>query len=82
MLRMCVYMHSRFVKNHPIQILKDGPLIYEVVLSQHCLRTDFESWNSRPQLHVVEPSSSFHYVLLDVSGSSSFLRQILEEGGT
>jgi hypothetical protein len=34
MLHMCVYMHSRFVKNHPIQILKDGPLISEVVLSQ------------------------------------------------
>jgi hypothetical protein len=34
MLRMCVYMHSRFVKNHPIQILEDGPLISEVVLSQ------------------------------------------------
>jgi hypothetical protein len=25
MLRMCVYMHFRFVKNHPIRILKDGP---------------------------------------------------------
>jgi hypothetical protein len=34
MLRMCVYMHSRFVENHPIQILEDGPLISEVVLSQ------------------------------------------------
>jgi hypothetical protein len=34
MLRMCVYMHSHFIKNHPIWILKDGPLIYEVVLSQ------------------------------------------------
>jgi hypothetical protein len=33
MLRMCVYMHSRFVENHPIQILEDGPLIFEVVLS-------------------------------------------------
>jgi hypothetical protein len=33
MLRMCVYMHSRFVENHPIWILKDGPLISEVVLS-------------------------------------------------
>jgi hypothetical protein len=27
MLRMCVYMHSRFVENHPIRILEDGPLI-------------------------------------------------------
>jgi hypothetical protein len=34
MLRMCVYMHPRFVENHPIRILKDGPLISEVVLSQ------------------------------------------------
>jgi hypothetical protein len=36
MLRMCVYMHSRFVKNDPIRILEDGPLISEVVLSQGC----------------------------------------------
>jgi hypothetical protein len=35
MLHMCVYMHSRFVENHPIRILEDGPLISEVVLS-HC----------------------------------------------
>jgi hypothetical protein len=34
MLHMCVYMHSHFIKNHPIQILEDGPLIFEVVLSQ------------------------------------------------
>jgi hypothetical protein len=34
MLCMCVYMHSRFIENHPIRILKDGPLISEVVLSQ------------------------------------------------
>jgi hypothetical protein len=27
-------MHSRFVENHPIWILEDGPLISEVVLSQ------------------------------------------------
>jgi hypothetical protein len=33
MLRMCVYMHSRFVENHSIRILEDGPLISEVVLS-------------------------------------------------
>jgi hypothetical protein len=31
---MCVYMHSRFVENHPIRILEDGPLISEGVLSQ------------------------------------------------
>jgi hypothetical protein len=35
MLRMCVYMHSRFVENHPIRVLEDGPLISEVVLSQY-----------------------------------------------
>jgi hypothetical protein len=35
MLRMCVYMHSRFVENHPIRILEDGSLISEVVLSHH-----------------------------------------------
>jgi hypothetical protein len=34
MLCMCVYMYSCFVKNHPIRILEDGPLISEVVLSQ------------------------------------------------
>jgi hypothetical protein len=34
MLRMCVYMHSRFIENHPIRILEDEPLISEVVLSQ------------------------------------------------
>jgi hypothetical protein len=25
MLRMCVYMHSRFIENHPIRILEDDP---------------------------------------------------------
>jgi hypothetical protein len=34
MVRMCVYMHSRFVENHPIWVLEDGPLISGVVLSQ------------------------------------------------
>jgi hypothetical protein len=33
MLHMCVYMHSRFIENHPIRILEDGSLISEVVLS-------------------------------------------------
>jgi hypothetical protein len=28
MLRMCVFMHSRFIKNHLIWILEDGPLIF------------------------------------------------------
>jgi hypothetical protein len=27
-------MHSHFVENHPIQILEDGHLIFEGVLSQ------------------------------------------------
>jgi hypothetical protein len=36
MLHMCICMHSRFVENHPIRILKDRPLISEVVLS-HCI---------------------------------------------
>jgi hypothetical protein len=39
MLRMCVYMHSRFVENHPIRILEDGPLISEGVLSQKARQT-------------------------------------------
>jgi hypothetical protein len=32
-LNASVYMHSRFVENHLIRILEDGPLISEVVLS-------------------------------------------------
>jgi hypothetical protein len=34
MLRMCVCMHPHFIDNHPIRILEDAPLIFEVVLSQ------------------------------------------------
>jgi hypothetical protein len=34
MLRMRVYMHSRFIENHPIWILEDGHIISKVVLSQ------------------------------------------------
>jgi hypothetical protein len=37
---MCVYMHSCFVKNHPILILEDSPLISEVVLSQQVSKLD------------------------------------------
>jgi hypothetical protein len=37
MLRMCVYMHSCFIENHPIRILKDRLLISEVVLSHSSL---------------------------------------------
>jgi hypothetical protein len=40
MLRMCVYMHSRFVENHPIRILEDVPLISEVVLSDPPIKLD------------------------------------------
>jgi hypothetical protein len=32
-LYVCL-MHSHFIENHPIWILEDGPLIFEVVLSQ------------------------------------------------
>jgi hypothetical protein len=28
------FLHSRFIVNHPIWILEDGPLISEVILSQ------------------------------------------------
>jgi hypothetical protein len=38
MLRMCVYMHYRFIEDHPIRILEDGPLISEGVLSHIGLR--------------------------------------------
>jgi hypothetical protein len=31
-------MHSCFIENHPIQILEDGPLISDVVLSQNDIR--------------------------------------------
>jgi hypothetical protein len=40
MFRMCVYMHSRFIENHPIRILEDGPLISEVFLSQRLTRKE------------------------------------------
>jgi hypothetical protein len=33
-------MHSRFIENHSIWILEDGPLISEVVLSQLVLELD------------------------------------------
>jgi len=39
-------------------------------------------WDSHPQHPAVDLSASFHYVLLDVSGSSSSLHRILEEGET
>jgi hypothetical protein len=45
MLRMCIYMHSRFVENHPIRILEDGPLISEVVMS-HAHKYHLSNWYS------------------------------------
>jgi hypothetical protein len=54
---MCVYMHSRFVENHPIRILKDGPLISEGVLSQEpfCVALKFEvdMISSYQKIHVI-----------------------------
>ncbi len=41
MLRMCVYMHSRFVENHPIRILEDGPFISEGVLSHSTYKNSY-----------------------------------------
>jgi hypothetical protein len=32
---MCVYMQSRFIENHPIQILNDKSFISDEVLSQN-----------------------------------------------
>jgi hypothetical protein len=46
MLYMCVYMHSHFVKNHPIRILEDGLLISEVVLSQLVIRASLRQHTS------------------------------------
>jgi hypothetical protein len=34
-------LHSRFIKNHPIWILEDGPHIFELVLSQLVLELDW-----------------------------------------
>jgi hypothetical protein len=46
MLCMCVYMHSRFVENLPIRILKDRPLISEGVLS-HRMTHNIDSTSLR-----------------------------------
>jgi hypothetical protein len=65
MLRMCVYMHSRFVENHPIRILKDGPLISEVILSHPSSILHFPLIAS-PGLQLcrsINYSSSQHYTL-------------------
>jgi hypothetical protein len=54
MLRMCVCMHSRFVKNHPIWILECGLLISEVVLSQgHPLLVRCRVSNLSPGPHLI-----------------------------
>jgi hypothetical protein len=55
MLRMCVYMHSRFVENHPIRILEDGPLISEVVLSQVAPSTRPPRWHPAGLQHPLLP---------------------------
>jgi hypothetical protein len=52
MLRMCVYMHSRFVENHLIRILEDGPLISEGVLSQP--PTASLEWSRTPSMMTLE----------------------------
>jgi hypothetical protein len=57
MLRMCVYMHSRFVENHPIQILEDGPLISEVVLSHLATSRKYKK----------VPTTSFHHIFATVT---------------
>jgi hypothetical protein len=57
MLRMCVYMHSRFIENHPIWILKDGPLIFEGVLSHPPLPLMLFSWLALGLYAAGSPSS-------------------------
>jgi hypothetical protein len=44
---VCLHAFS-FIENHPIQILQDGPLISEVVMSQ-CLNK-IKLWNIRTTL--------------------------------
>jgi hypothetical protein len=59
MLHMCVYTHSRFIENHPIRILEDGPLISEVVLSQQArfkyiiMHTELQNFSWIKNLNVV-----------------------------
>jgi hypothetical protein len=52
MLRTCVYMHSHFIENHPIRILEDGPLIFEVVRSQSVGRIRPATNGGAPLLHL------------------------------
>jgi hypothetical protein len=69
MLRMCVYMHSRFVENHLIRILKDGLLISEMVLSQ--VRLDEE------ELHFVIIDQLIARYLLEELNASRLLCSIM-----
>lgn len=66
-----------------IQLIRETYYLVQRVVSirgVRCwLRTDFHLRNSQPRLGL---SSSFYYVLPDVSGSSSSLRQIPEQGET
>jgi hypothetical protein len=54
MLCMCVYMHSRFVENHPIRILEDGPLISEVVLSQTLYLEELDCFMPRDTILLIQ----------------------------
>jgi hypothetical protein len=90
MLRMCVYMHFRFVENHPIRILEDGSLISKVVLSHHTARVVFGFRHCRQlghELHHEEegsaqwtepPSAAIRFTLFlflfSMSGSDLFKR--------
>jgi hypothetical protein len=66
---MYVYMHSHFIENHPIWILKDGPLIYEVVLSQ--VRLDEE------ELHFIVVDQLIARYLLEELTASRLLCSIM-----
>jgi hypothetical protein len=57
---MCVYIHSSFIENHPIQILKDGPLISEGVLSQfHLFRLVYEGHCTQPLVQTMKRKQEF-----------------------
>jgi hypothetical protein len=48
---VCVFAHSHLVKNHPIWIQEDGPLISEVVLSQASSLSHFRLANWQSDIH-------------------------------
>jgi hypothetical protein len=63
MVHMCVYMHSRFIENHLIWILEDGPLISEVVLSQRQINSNgsgSSSSNDAPDIFFRFGNITFH----------------------